>query len=160
ISFRYAAHLVEGRGLVYNAGEYVEGYTNLLWTLLNAGALALGWVPEASSRALGIAFWLALVTVLTLRTWRRTTTWPPLPLAALLVLLMEDFQTWATGGLETSMFTFLATGSLLLVAPAGAGLRRPLLAGLGLAAAVTTRPDGAIFAAVGVVGVWFVNRDL
>lgn len=160
ISFRYAAHLVEGRGLVYNAGEYVEGYTNLLWTLLNAGAMALGWGPEASSRALGIAFWLALVAVLALRSWRRATTWPPLPLAALLVLLMEDFQTWATGGLETSMFAFLATGSLLLVGPGGSSPRRPLLAGLGLAAAIATRPDGAIFAAVGVAGVWAVNHDL
>src|SRR5215475_11087437 len=34
ISFRYAANLVRGDGLVYNAGERVEGYTNLLWTLL------------------------------------------------------------------------------------------------------------------------------
>ena len=43
ISYRYAANLVEGRGLVYNPGEYVEGFTNLLWTLLVAGGLALGF---------------------------------------------------------------------------------------------------------------------
>ncbi len=30
VSFRYAQNLVEGRGLVFNAGEYVEGYTNFL----------------------------------------------------------------------------------------------------------------------------------
>jgi hypothetical protein len=34
ISLRYAKHLAEGQGLVYNIGERVEGYTNLLWTLL------------------------------------------------------------------------------------------------------------------------------
>ncbi len=28
ISFRYARHLVEGHGLVWNPGERVEGYTN------------------------------------------------------------------------------------------------------------------------------------
>ena len=38
ISFRYAKNLSEGTGLVYNAGEYVEGYSNFLWTLF----LALG----------------------------------------------------------------------------------------------------------------------
>jgi arabinofuranosyltransferase len=42
ISFRYAQNLAEGRGLVYNAGEYVEGYTNLLWTLALAGFMRWG----------------------------------------------------------------------------------------------------------------------
>ena len=33
ISFRYARNLLEGHGLVFNPGEYVEGYSNFLWTL-------------------------------------------------------------------------------------------------------------------------------
>ena len=33
ISFRYARNLLEGHGLVFNPGERVEGYTNLLWVL-------------------------------------------------------------------------------------------------------------------------------
>jgi hypothetical protein len=40
ISYRYAHNLVEGQGLVFNRGAYVEGFTNLLWTLLMT-------VPEA-----------------------------------------------------------------------------------------------------------------
>ena len=42
ISFRYARNLVDGLGLVYNAGERVEGFTNPLWTLWVACGLALG----------------------------------------------------------------------------------------------------------------------
>lgn len=34
ISMRYAWNLSHGLGLVWNSGEYVEGYTNLLMTLL------------------------------------------------------------------------------------------------------------------------------
>lgn len=34
ISMRYARHLAEGYGLVWNIGEYVEGYSNLGWTLI------------------------------------------------------------------------------------------------------------------------------
>src|SRR5215218_6616838 len=34
ISMRYAWNLSHGFGLVWNPGEYVEGYTNLLMTLL------------------------------------------------------------------------------------------------------------------------------
>jgi arabinofuranosyltransferase len=33
ISMRYAKNLALGDGLVWNRGEFVEGYTNLLWTL-------------------------------------------------------------------------------------------------------------------------------
>jgi hypothetical protein len=33
ISMRYAENLTEGRGLVWNVGERVEGFTNLLWVL-------------------------------------------------------------------------------------------------------------------------------
>ncbi|MCY3959730.1 MAG: hypothetical protein OXG65_15775, partial [Chloroflexi bacterium] len=33
ISFRYVRNLLEGHGLVFNPGEYVEGYTNFLWVL-------------------------------------------------------------------------------------------------------------------------------
>ncbi len=36
ISMRYARNLADGLGLVWNAGERVEGYTNLLWTLFMA----------------------------------------------------------------------------------------------------------------------------
>ena len=38
ISLRYAGNLARGDGLVYNVGERVEGFTNLLWTLLLAAA--------------------------------------------------------------------------------------------------------------------------
>ncbi len=140
-----------GHGLVYNMGERVEGYTNLLWTLLIAAAMALGIPPETSSKVLGIAAWLALVAVLARRSWRPARPRPFVPLAAALVLLMEDYQTWATGGLETSLFTLLVVAGLLLATRANAGVRGLVLAAVVLAAAVATRPDGAIFAAVAVV---------
>jgi len=42
ISMRYGWNLAHGKGLTWNPGEYVEGYTNLLMTLLmSVGSLAL-----------------------------------------------------------------------------------------------------------------------
>ena len=41
ISFRYAENLVRGEGLVYNPGERVEGYSNLLHVLISAALLLL-----------------------------------------------------------------------------------------------------------------------
>lgn len=45
ISFRYARNLVEGKGLVYNAGERVEGFSNFLWTMLIALGMELKLDP-------------------------------------------------------------------------------------------------------------------
>ena len=50
ISFRYAKHLTEGQGLVWNPGERVEGYTNFLWVLLMAGGLTASVEPDGSLR--------------------------------------------------------------------------------------------------------------
>src|SRR5437764_1315440 len=53
ISFRYAGNLLHGRGLVFNAGERVEGYSNFLWTLWCALGMRLGVSPETWTRASG-----------------------------------------------------------------------------------------------------------
>lgn len=42
ITFRYAEHFARGDGLVFNVGERVEGYTDFLWALIIAAAIALG----------------------------------------------------------------------------------------------------------------------
>jgi hypothetical protein len=160
ISFRYARNLIQGHGLVYNVGEYVEGYTNLLWTLLMAGGMILGVSPEVTAHVAGVVFWLLLVSSLALWSWRRADQQRFIPLAAVLVLVMGDYQTWATGALETSMFAFLSVAGILLACRVDAGKYQMLLAGTLLAAAVGTRPDGVIFAAVGVAASWFLNTDV
>ncbi|HMJ10771.1 MAG TPA: hypothetical protein VK524_05155, partial [Polyangiaceae bacterium] len=61
ISFRYAQNLVHGRGLVFNVGERVEGYTNFLWVLVLAGAGRLGFDIVRCATVLGIVFGAAAV---------------------------------------------------------------------------------------------------
>ena len=152
ISFRYARNLVDGLGLVFNAGEYVEGYTNLLWTLAIAACMKFGLAPEIMAHVLGIASWLALSVVLAgwsyLRAKQAVRPW--MPLAAMLNLVLADIQHWATGGLETSLFSLLSCSGLVMLAAGGLRRSRLLAAGVVLALACTTRPDGVIFAAIGV----------
>lgn len=62
ISMRYAWNLSHGAGLVWNPGEYIQGYTNLLMTLLMSLATMLF---DKSTAALaiqisGIVFMLAI----------------------------------------------------------------------------------------------------
>ena len=162
VSLRYAQNLVAGHGLVYNPGERVEGYTNLLWTLALAGALAVGAPDVASAEWLGIGGYAALALLLLGFRWRRhrRQATPFLPLAALAVLVAPDFHDWASGGLETSLFACLAAAGMLLSLRAEAHAGRALAAGLAFSLLALTRPDGVLFAVAASVGVWLrAGRD-
>jgi hypothetical protein len=150
ISFRYARNLVRGLGLVFNADERVEGYTNFLWTLLMAGGLRLGLDPVPLAEGLGLACYAALLA-LALRFWLRGrpgdgsgATAAGLPVTALGLALLHHLQVFATGGLETMLFTLLVYAGLTGAA-AGRHARGQAVAGLLLALATLTRPDGALF---------------
>jgi hypothetical protein len=146
ISFRYAQNLVEGHGLVYNPGEPpVQGYTNFLWVLIIALALALGLPPVAT--ACGLGFMAGLATLLLTAAWSFRRLAPGQAAAAVApVLLVANlgFVVWSFRGLETGLFT------LLLLAAGLAHLRRPAVAGLSpvsallLVLATLSRPEGAL----------------
>jgi len=142
ISFRYARNWVEGHGLVFNAGERVEGYTNFLWTALLAVGLLLGIPSGTLSIVLGLAS-LAVVVVLTARLPkslgpRRARS--VLPIGAVLLTSSYLFVNFGTSGLET-MFA----AALLLFSVERALRNRPLSSGFIGILAVMSHPDHAIF---------------
>jgi hypothetical protein len=153
ISFRYARNLVEGHGLVFNVGERVEGYTNLLWTLWIAVGLWFGIGAEPWASVFGLLFYGASLALLfafhlDLRgklPVRRAT----LPLACLVGAAHPDFRLFATSGLETSAFTAVVLAGYISLARGLVARRpRPLLSGAIFGAASMLRPDGIVFAAV------------
>lgn len=147
ISFRYADNLVRHGELVYNLGERVEGYTNFLWTLTMAGAMALGGDPVFWSRVLGIGFGLAGLWLV----WRflarfRGEGRPIDVLAPLWLAAAPAYACWSTGGLETMQFTYLGTLGVLTYAleergVAPAPFRR---SGVYLALSALARPEGML----------------
>jgi arabinofuranosyltransferase len=149
ISFRYGENLVRGHGLVFNPGERVEGYTNFLWTVLMAGAIALRLQPEQVSIILSLAAFVGNL-VLAARLVRRHA--PPgqrvlVPLAALALGGSYLFASYATSGLETMASAFLVTLAL-----ERADAQAPLAAGAAAIAATLAHPDQAIsYVALGAV---------
>ena len=152
ISFRYVRNLLEGHGLVFNPGEYVEGYSNFLWVLELAALWGLfGFRPEDAAPWLSVActagtlavmlWWVAHIPGLH---HRKLVAW----MALGLVCSSATFAVWtSSGGLETRQFTFfvvLAVVCLSLYRHRRSGL---LAVSLSLAAAAYTRPEGPLIAA-------------
>ncbi len=101
IIWRYARNLVQGHGLVFNAGQYVEGYSAPLWVLAIAGGLGMGLPPQATGFALGLAG-AVLAVVATGLAWRRLhadTQWYP---PALLLAASPALGWHAVAGLGTA----------------------------------------------------------
>ncbi|MEZ5965982.1 MAG: hypothetical protein R3F56_19255 [Planctomycetota bacterium] len=154
ISFRYAKNLNDGLGLVFNAGEHVEGYTNFSWTMLVAAAMRLGADPVVFTQWAGLACFLGTLALLAWLSRRIAPDAPFVPVAAVAFALHEHGQVFASGGLETSLFTLLATGTVG-VAAVTRGRAGFLLAGALGAAASMTRPDGILlFGVAGLVALW------
>jgi hypothetical protein len=157
ISFRYAANLVRGDGLVFNLGERVEGYSNFLWTLILGVPIALGIDPVAACYAIGpllaaLALWLIADSAFLLTGSRALGL-----LAVILTGTSPSFAHFATGGLETMLGVALQMGLVRLAvgahhhrsAGAGSAAAASLLAALSL----MTRIDSALLvtACLGVI---------
>jgi arabinofuranosyltransferase len=144
ISFRYAQNLADGQGLVWNAGERIEGYTNFLWTILMTVPLAAGIDVVAFSYAVGL---LSLVGTLFF-TFKLSRLVCRSNAAALLTVLLlganYSFSAYATGGLETQLHAFLIAAAVFTALSGIASKSRLLAASLLSAAALLTRLDSAV----------------
>jgi hypothetical protein len=152
ISLRYSERLLEGRGLTWNDGERVEGYSNLLWVLLVAAG---GWVSGAElvtvAWVLGVAAMaLACLAPFFVRPLRGLAELCATAGASLVLALSAPLAVWAVGGLEQALLAALLAGALVLVLGALAeerpGLPSLASASLLLGLLSLTRPDGVLFA--------------
>ena len=64
VAMRYGRNLAAGEGLVWNAGERVEGYSNPAWVLVMAAVHAAGVPEPVASLAVKVVAWLVACVVL------------------------------------------------------------------------------------------------
>ncbi len=159
ISFRYAKNLAEHGELTFNLGERVEGYTNFLWTLMMSGVIAAGLDPVIWSKLLGVAFGVGTLTTLFIGNkdsgpWRL--------IAPGLLAGTSAFACWSEGGLETSLFAFCLTLSLVLYRREVEHNTRIPWSGFVMGFAAMTRPEGLLLIALLCVHrqllAWFEKR--
>ena len=157
ITFRFARHLADGHGLVWNIGEPpVEGYTNFLWLLWCAMAAKVGFDLPLFSQIAGAA--ASLVTMAYTYRFGRKLLGMSRGLALFPCLLLSasgPFVTWAMAGMETSLFGCLMLASLYHFARAGQRERPPITAFVLVFLATLTRPEGlVVFATLAVLYLW------
>lgn len=154
---RYADNIASGRGMVFNPGERVEGFTSPAFTLLTALGVVLG-IPAVDAACL-ISALAAIAMVALLAFYRRdpsARSWA-FPIAALLTASAIPVGLWASAGMDETLFALAVAISALMLDRHFAGPREPgsgqpppppltvwLFAGL----AVWIRPEGMLIPAV------------
>jgi arabinofuranosyltransferase len=161
ITLRYARHLAEGHGPVWNlVGPPVEGFTSPLHVLIVAAFLAIHIKWLLALRIISFGFHAALAIF----TWRFVSLRSGNLAASLAVALVTaswPLLVWDLGGLETVPFTaLLAIGTLLTLRYAESRLRRDVLwGGVLLGLACFMRLD-AILVAITALAVLLVDREI
>lgn len=153
ITFRYARQWALGHGPVFNPGEPVEGYSNLLLVLLLTPVIAVGGAGAAlpAAKAIGLASGVLSVIGAGVLARRGAGGAPWVGAAALaaagLVAVVPGFAYHAMSGLETALYAcLLVWGAVGLASSSG---RTIVLGGCSLAAAAITRPEGPALFALG-----------
>ncbi len=156
ISYRFAQNLAQGRGLVFNPGEKVQGYTNFLWTVIQAIPEKLGWTTPLFGEILGLVVLVATVAVV-LRLARAIMGDETRAVFVVLVLLANmTFIGYGTSGLEEMFQCLLVTSVALLLLPDIdhphlSLLARRVIAGFIGGVALLTRLDSTV-----LIAAWFI----
>lgn len=148
ITFRYVENFISGHGLVYNPGEYVEGYTSFLWVIILSVPALLNLDYVSISQIFSVSFGVLLlpVTYLISDSFSISNSkglsrvlFNLLPVAML--ALTGGLHYWSISGMETSLFVLLVSISVLLY------LRNPESRSyiIFLLLASLTRPEGILF---------------
>jgi len=164
ITLRYARNFLAGEGIVWNSGEYVQGYSNFL---MLAAVSALGVMEidlVVASQIIGVVSLLALI-VLLVRFGRNPllAVNPQLRLMpAIIVGTSAPLLVWSIGGLETLLFTLMVSiGCLTILSQDNADSAKTSLVvgGAALGLSFLTRPDGIIFIAVTTLYIAYLHRN-
>lgn len=162
VSMRYAHHLAQGHGLVWNVGEQpVEGFTNPAWVLLMA---FLHWLPAPASKLSGLVMLVAAAILLAnafvvyriCEEFTPSHSFAPL-MAAAITAFYFPLVFWSLRGMEVGLLALLAdTGALLALRITHYGPRRlVVLLAVVCALALAVRLDAVL--AVGIIMVYVLS---
>lgn len=147
ISLRYAQRFIDGKGLTWNDGHPVEGYSNLLWVLGVSALGKLGMDLILAARVLGILCSLGTLGSILYYFKDKNIKKEYVFLGVSLLVTTPCFPIWAIGGLEQPLYAFLLTLIVIEVSKIinDKSFKTVYLLSLWLGLLALTRPDGFLF---------------
>ncbi len=157
---------MEGKGLVYNEGEYIEGYTNFLWTVVTAPFTQVKSIDVALfSSSLGLIFSIINILFITLisRSFNENISnylkflilLPPLFMA-----LDDSVAFWAIGGMEFPIYTLFILGITYNYYKINNSNKHLIYLILSLMLCTLTRPEGNMIAVITIAHMFLFRKSI
>ena len=147
ITFRFSKNFAEGFGLVFNPGEWVEGYTNFLWALVLGVLGRVGADIPRAALSLNLASFVGVLLLSSMYVSRAAVASgahrPVVPFSAVVLGGSAAMIDFATSGLETMPAAFLVMVGVWLARPG----REAWKSGVAFVLAAMARPDHVLLAA-------------
>lgn len=151
ISLRYCRNFIDGRGLVWNEGERVEGYSNFLFMMFVSALGFLGMDLIYASQVIGILSFIAINVILFIYLRRRGETRRNYSFLIPIIITITSYPLiiWGFGGLEGDFFACLVLiGALAFIDAMEKDNWFLVLAGAFFALTAMARVDGPLFFAI------------
>ncbi len=154
ISFRYAHNLVDGKGLVFNEFQNVEGYSDFLWIILLACTNLITSIDiPLLGRCMGLLFsfltiFLSFIIILRLTAVK---------ISALYIFLVISssgiFACYAVSGLESPLYSFLILLFILFLFKS-----KWFISGILISLAAMTRPEGCLLLFCALIYITYAKK--
>jgi hypothetical protein len=147
----YVKNFLAGNGATFN-GELVEGYSSVLWLAVVSLFSLPGIDLLLGSKIIGWALFAGTAVLLLRMQKEATNDLPSLPYSAALYFSIPIAAMWASGGMETILFSFLITAAAYSYYHARLISQKTshfVLAGTVFGLLSATRPEG--FALIGAI---------
>ena len=167
ISLRYARNFANGFGLVFSTdgSPPVEGYTNFLWTVLEAPLFLFGFPDEIILhivKVAGIALGIGSLSLIYKITLLIIDNIKPAGIAMIGMAAVPYFAFWSIGGLETPLFIFCLLLGMFFYFRELDQNKSHLLSFICFLFLALTRPEGLLFSLTLIgwhIVFWTVRKD-
>ncbi|MFC2133773.1 tetratricopeptide repeat protein [Bacteroidota bacterium] len=186
ITFRYVDNFIHGNSLVFNIGEYVEGFTSILWVLILSTLALLRFELTATSQYLSIGCGV-LILFITYKISQLLI--KPVEsdvnelndkngffdstiksifslLPSVLLTFTGALIYWSVSGMEATFYIFLNLTAVYLYVKAAAGKKLSFPFAVFMLLATLVRPEGALMFAlillhyIGTIFISMAERDI
>ncbi|MBK8551320.1 MAG: hypothetical protein IPL53_09785 [Ignavibacteria bacterium] len=150
IYFRYVNNFVDGKGIVYNPGEYVEGFSGFSWLMLLSVFGFFGLPLELLAKITSLLFGF-LNLLLLFRICLKLNLGRLSYLTCLLMLFNLPYILWSVSGFEIMLYVFLMLSAFYLIINLNTGTIYISILSLLIFLISVTRPEGILISLAFIV---------
>lgn len=158
IYFRYASNFADGKGIVFNVGEYVEGISGLLWLFVLSAYKNSGLPLEFSAKLTGLISVIFQIFIIFKICLKMKFDYTAFGVCALMLFNLP-FIIWSVSGFEIMLYMSLQILTFYLILNTDKYKLNPFILSFLLFLVTVSRPEGILFSVCYLLFIFTISGD-